>query len=38
MLIVTDHQKQAMLNERFDNTAAGIKIFHKWVLSHSISF
>jgi transposase len=38
MLIVTDHQKQPMLTQRFDNTAAGLKAFHKWLCSLKVRF
>jgi hypothetical protein len=32
MLMVVSHQKQPMHTERFDNTAAGLKAFHKWLV------
>src|SRR5687767_8293087 len=38
MLMVTSHQKQAILTERFENTAAGLKVFHKWLVSQSVGF
>lgn len=38
MLMVTNHQKQPMLTERFDNTAAGLKVFHKWLVSRCVGF
>lgn len=27
-----------MLTQRFDNTAAGLKVFHKWLLSLMVGF
>lgn len=38
LLMVTDHQKQPLLTERFDNTTAGLKTFHKWLVSLTVSF
>jgi transposase len=38
MLLVTNHQKQPMLTERFDNTTAGLKTFHKWLVSLKVRF
>ena len=34
----TDHQKQPMQCERFDNTADGIKLFDKWLSRQSVCF
>jgi transposase len=38
LLRVVNHQKQAMITERFDNTAAGMKAFKKWLAAHGVSF
>ena len=38
VLAVINHQKQPMLTERFDNTAAGLKAFHTWLVSLKVSF
>jgi transposase len=38
LLAVVNHQKQAMQTERFANDAAGIKLFHKWLKLHKVSF
>ncbi|MBB1285841.1 IS110 family transposase [Flavisolibacter sp. BT320] len=35
---VVNHQKQPMLTERFSNTAAGLKAFHKWLVSLKVNF
>lgn len=37
LLPVLDHQKQAMITERFDNTIEGIKAFKKWLSSNRVS-
>ena len=35
---VISHVKQAIETARFENTAPGIKVFEKWLKSHSVSF
>lgn len=35
---VVNYQKQPMLTQRFDNSAAGLKVFHKWLLSLMVGF
>lgn len=38
LLVVLDHVKQTMITERFDNTAAGMKSFKKWLKVQQVSF
>src|ERR1700722_9952716 len=38
VMAVTDHQKQPILTERFDNTANGIKQLDKWLNSQQVPF
>ena len=38
LLKVVNHQKQPLLTEHFNNTAAGLKAFHKWLVSLAVSF
>ena len=38
VLCVLNHVKQPIVSERFDNNAAGIKDFHKWLKKHQVSF
>lgn len=38
LMTVIDHQKQPMLSERFDNTPAGIKVFHKWLIKQGVCY
>lgn len=38
LLEVKDHHKQPMITQRFDNTPAGIKTFHKWLVKHAVTF
>lgn len=38
MMMVTDHQKQPLITERFDNNAPGIKAFDKWLKKQQASF
>ena len=38
VMCVTDHMKQPMNSERFDNDAAGMKALHKWLKKHKVSF
>jgi transposase len=38
LMEVKDHQKQTMKTERFDNSPAGIKTFHKWLISDAVTF
>lgn len=38
LLKVINHLKHPMLTERFDNTTAGLKAFHKWLASLFVSF
>jgi transposase len=38
LLVVLNHVKQAMLSQRFDNTAGGIQLFKKWLVAHGVSF
>jgi transposase len=38
LLSVVNHQKQPMITERFDNTAAGMKEFKKWLVFHAVDF
>lgn len=38
LLMVTDHQKQPMLTERFDNTVAGMKAFKAWLKVQAVSY
>jgi transposase len=38
ILAVINYQKQPMLTERFANTAAGLKAFHKWLVSLKVTF
>jgi hypothetical protein len=38
VVIVVNHQKQPMLTERFGNTPAGLKVFHKWLVSLKVAF
>ena len=38
LLCVTDHQKQPMQTERFDNSATGMKAFKGWLKAHAVSF
>jgi len=38
VMSVMDHQKQAMISERFDNTTEGIKEFGKWLEGRKVSF
>lgn len=38
LLVVLDHIKQTMITERFDNNAAGMKLFKKWLKAREISF
>jgi len=38
LLIVTDHQKQPMITERFDNTLSGMKVFKSWLKLHKVSY
>jgi len=35
---VTDHQKQPMETERFDNTPVGIKLWHQWLKKRKVKF
>lgn len=38
VLKVTNHQKGAMITERFENNAQGIKTLHKWLKDQKVSF
>lgn len=38
IMAVIDHQKQPMVNERFDNNEAGLKLLDKWLKKHKVSF
>jgi len=38
LMVVVDHQKQAMKTGRFDNNEAGIRSFEKWLKLHRVSF
>ncbi len=38
IMTVTDHQKQPMQTEKFDNTADGIKQLDKWLKHQKVSF
>src|SRR3954463_10358325 len=38
LMQVVDHQKQAPLTERFDNSEAGMKALDKWLRKHQVSF
>lgn len=38
LLTEVNHLKQAMLTERFENNAAGMKLFKKWLTDHAVSF
>jgi translation initiation factor 2 alpha subunit (eIF-2alpha) len=38
LMKVTDHQKQPMLTERFDNSEAGIKALDKWLRKQQVPF
>jgi transposase len=38
VMCVSDHQKQPMAGERFDNNAAGMKALHNWLKKHKVSF
>lgn len=38
LLVVTDHQKQALQSERFTNDAEGIKVYEKWLKKLKVSF
>ncbi len=38
LLSVTDHVKQLMITERFDNTVTGIKTFKVWLKTTGVSF
>lgn len=38
LLVVLNHQKQAVESERFTNDVAGIKMFNKWLKEHKVSF
>jgi len=37
LLPVSNHQKEAMVTERFDNTAEGIKTFSKWLKYNKVT-
>lgn len=38
LLTEVNHLKLAMLTERFENNAAGMKLFKKWLTDHAVSF
>lgn len=38
LMAVIDHVKQPVITERFENTSAGIKSFHKYLKKHRVSF
>ena len=38
VMCVVNHVKQAVITERFDNTAAGIKALDKWLKKHKVCF
>jgi len=38
MMMVTDHHKQPVVTQRFDNDAPGIKSFDKWLRKHKVTF
>src|SRR4051812_21696564 len=38
LLIVINHQKQPLVTNHFDNTAAGIKALHKWLKEQGVPF
>lgn len=38
LMIVINHQKQAMLTQRFDNTIKGIQSLHKWLKQYQVCF
>ena len=37
LLPVSNHQKKTMVNERFDNTVEGIKVFGKWLKNNKVT-
>jgi transposase len=38
VLCVLNHIKQPVISERFDNTPEGMKLLHKWLKKHKVSF
>ena len=38
LLTEVNHVKQPMVTERFENNAAGMKLFKKWLTAHAVSF
>ncbi len=38
IMCVIDHQKQAVITERFDNDLAGLKLLDKWLKKNKVSF
>lgn len=38
LMHVTNHIKQPLLTQRFDNDQPGIKAFHKWLKTHQVPF
>ena len=38
LLTEVNHVKQPMITERFENNAAGMKLFKKWLTAHAVSF
>lgn len=38
LISVVNHQKQELKKERFDNTAAGMKAYEKWLKINNVSF
>ena len=38
LLKVVDHVKQPMISERFTNDTNGMKLMHKWLQSHRVTF
>jgi transposase len=38
IIMVVSHQKQPRLTERFANTTAGLKVFHRWLVSLKVTF
>ena len=38
LMVVTDHQKAPIVNERFDNNKEGLKVFGKWLKSFGVTY
>ena len=37
LMRVTDHKKEAVVTERFDNTPAGLKVFERWLRHYGVT-